>query len=550
MTKKIITRVTDQKFIIIIIITTILIISGMIFLNDVVVSIRMLELKAFLRDIDKKASDMSTVGMVSKFKLHKKLYEEKLNEDELNIEEYNITCRALSSEDHDDISVTKYKEIAPPILSIMNLVRLFLKKPPLEYILSNRENYKLALAYYTERQKKYNRALEIYDDLLSEDDIKADQIHIILLHQGYCLAIIGDYDKAKEKFLEIIKNFENEDVAITAARLLRFIEELEAEVRKVKESDDNPLIKSEKLYKLIAFKEALEILDKVVEEEDEELDKVQYLRARCYEETGEKETSVTIYQDIVDTSIEEKDYDSETAKQANRRILLVSTTEEEGEKIKELSIKNNELIADPDFQELLDTATKLETAFVEEEKKIKEMEKEESLKTEPTPEIKEESEEMVADRQDEEPGEEEIDFEEFLDDSLKSVEEKIDELIEEQEITPAPTLLPTPVPTQTRAKTRRTPIPTKSPEPTERTGPYSMPYLDEEGKVEKVEEYNEAGFLIRLKEFNDNGDMFKVTEYDEKTGEIDGYFVYEFDENGNPIKVYAYDADGNLKEDD
>ncbi|MBN2533731.1 MAG: tetratricopeptide repeat protein [Spirochaetales bacterium] len=555
MPKKFINLITDQKFILGIVLATLVILSGMIFLNDIVVSIRLLELKAYLRDIDKKASDMSTVGMVSKFKLHKKLYENKLNEDDLNKEEFNVTSRLLSSDDHDDIPFTKYRELAPPVLAVMNLIRLVLRKPPVEYILSNRENYKLTLAYYTERQKKYNRALEIYDDLLSEDGVKADQIHIILLHQGYCLSIIGDYDRAKEKYLEIIKNFENEDVAITAARLLRFIEELEAEVRKVKESDDSPLIKSEKLYKLIAFKEALEILDKVVEEDEKASDKVQYLRARCYEETGKKETSVTIYQDIVDNSIEEKHYESETAKQANRRILLISATEEEGEKIKELSIKNHELIADPDFQGLLDTAEKLETAFTEEEEKLKEMGKKEFPETGPTPGNKEESGETPSsDAQDEEPGKEitgkEQEFNEFLEDSLKNVEERIDQLIEEKEITPAPTPFPTPVPAQTKAKERRTPVPTNVPEPTEKKGPYSLPYLDDKGNVEKVEDYNETGVLTRVKEFNDSGKIFKLTEFNETTGEMKGYFVYEFDENGNPVKVYAYDADGNLIRDD
>ena len=218
MEKEIKTSPGDYKFLIIILCATFLIIIGMIFLNDIVVSIRMLELKTFLRDSDKKASDMSTVGMVSKFKLHKKLYENIINEDELNKKEYNTMYNTLSSEDHQDILLTKYQEIAPTILTVMNLIRICLRKPPIEFNRINKENIKLTLAYYTERQKKYNRALEIYNELLSEEDVDVDQIHIILLHQGYCLSIIGEYDRAKEKYLEIIKTFENEDVAITAAR--------------------------------------------------------------------------------------------------------------------------------------------------------------------------------------------------------------------------------------------------------------------------------------------------------------------------------------------
>jgi hypothetical protein len=424
-------------------------------------------------------------------------------------------------------------------------------------MLTNRENIMLTMAYFAERQKKYEEALKIYDDLLDNGEVDDNQTHIILLHQGYCLSIIGEYEKAKKKFLDIIKNFQNEDVAITAARLLRFLEELEEEVRKVKESDDNPITKSEKLYKLIAFKEALEILDKVVEEEDGISDKVDYLRARCYEETGEKETSVQIYQDIIDDSIEQQEYNSDIAKQANRRILLVSTTEEEGEKIKELSKKNNELISDPDFSELLNTATKLETAYKEEVRRINKVIEEETAEPTPVPEAQS-IETFVGDSEDDiETEEEDTDqgFEEFLEDSLKNVEEKIDKLIEEQSITPAPTPPPTRTPTPKRKQPRRTPVPTalvptpvvdvESPE-----GPYQKSIFDDQGKLSKVEQYSESGTLLRVKEFNEQGKISKVEQYDETSGEMIGYFMYEFDEEGNPIKIYAYDPEGNKIEED
>ena len=51
-----------------------------------------------------------------------------------------------------------------------------------------------------------------------------------------------------------------------------------------------------------------------------------------------------------------------------------------------------------------------------------------------------------------------------------------------------------------------------------------------------------------MKEFNDDGKISKVEQYDEVTGEMIGYFMYEFDEQGNPVKVYAYNSDGDLIE--
>jgi hypothetical protein len=129
MAGKIMTGIKDQFFLIIIITATIIILCCMVLLNDVVVSIRLLELQAFLRYIDKKASDMSTVGMVSKFKLHKELYENNISEDELNKEEYEIVYNLLGEDEHEEIVVTKYKEITPLVLAVMNGIRFFLQNP-------------------------------------------------------------------------------------------------------------------------------------------------------------------------------------------------------------------------------------------------------------------------------------------------------------------------------------------------------------------------------------------------------------------------------------
>jgi hypothetical protein len=143
-----ITFFKNQKFIIIIIISTIIIIGGMFVLNEVVVSIRMHELKVFLREINQKAMEMDQLGMVTKFKLHKGLYENRIDENEFSREEMNIAYLIVASEKRDELTLSQYREIAQPILLIINFLRMFLQKPPIQFIVDDAEDMDLAIAYY------------------------------------------------------------------------------------------------------------------------------------------------------------------------------------------------------------------------------------------------------------------------------------------------------------------------------------------------------------------------------------------------------------------
>ncbi|MBN1699158.1 MAG: tetratricopeptide repeat protein [Spirochaetales bacterium] len=526
----------NNKFIIIIILSTIVIIGGMFVLNEVVVSIRMHELRVFLREINKETMEMDELGMVTKFKLHRGLYENRIDENELSIEEMNIAYLITASEEPEGFTLSRYREIAGPILYIINFLRMFIQKPPIQYVAGPVENMDLAIAYYYERSKYYRKALEKYDAILARQNIDESELHIVLLHQGYCLSILGEYEEAKEKYLTIIRNFENEAVAITAAMLFRYLEEIMAEVKRVKESDESPLLKSEKLYKLIAFEEAIDILDKVTTEDKTSSEKVEYLKARCYEESGRKEESVKLYQSII-----QDNHESETAKLANRRILAVSVSEEESEKLRELSIKNNALIGDDSFGDLLDTAARISEYTENELQEISETqtgttdlpeatEIVTAVSIQQTPEPDLEKSDVEA---------EEKSFGQFIEDSIKIIDTEIEK--KEEEISKKETEVRTPVPTA--GPTPKKPSVTMNPEEEKR--PFTRSVRDADGDVVRIEYYNASGTITGIKHKDAEGRTYKVEQYDEK-GSLSGYFIYEFDENGNPEKVYAYDSDGNL----
>jgi tetratricopeptide (TPR) repeat protein len=597
-------RIARNKFLILLVISMAAILAGMYFLNDIVLSIRMIELEGFLKAINREASQVDELGMVSKYKLHLSLYNEEIDEKKFDEEELETVYLATSFEVQSKTSTLKYSGVSEGIMWIINLLRMPLGKPPIQTAIDNPTDTELTLAYYFERNKNFRRALDIYKQALDGKIIAENKIPIVLLHEGYCQSLIGNYTDAKSVFISIIKDYNDENIAITAALMLRYLETIQSEVSKVRESGDSGVVKSEKLYRLIAYNDAIEVLQKIVPQNKKEELQISFLNARCLEETGKSEESVKLYQGIV-----LGDSGSDAAKMANRRLLIMASVDDEGENIKELAKKNNELIKDEEFDRMIETSDKVDanrdqlapvyksriTAQIEED--IKESDSNQSAGS-----LR---------------GNEETRLDEFIDNSIRSIDEKtghnpVSETTQPEPspkqseapiITPTPAISAAPAPVATPVpafipttesivpatpesiKTATPDItsspsaaPTMEPSPNPATSPTSIPtpeVLPTPNASPTTEPTNEptpvqtptitpgitpapeptmfvtpAPSAEPGKPFSRNfkdekGNIYKTEMYD-ANGALEKTIVYEFDEDGNPIGIKVYDKNGNL----
>jgi tetratricopeptide (TPR) repeat protein len=498
-----------NKFPILIIVATVFILAGMYFLNDIVLSIRMIELESFLREINREASQVDELGMVSKYKLHLDLYSNAIDEGKFDEEELKTVYLATSFEVQSNIPATKYESISEPVMWIINVFRAFLGKTPIRAAIENETDTELTLAYYFERNKHFRKALSIYEDALSAKKIVESKVAIVLLHEGYCRSLIGEYDKAKAIFVAIIRKYNNENIAITAALMLQYLETLQSEVNKVKQSGESDKIKSEKLYRLIAYEDALAVLEKIVPQNKKEADQIAYLNARCLEETGKTEESATVYQQIVQNG-----QDPDIAKMANSRLLIMGSADDEAKKLKDLAQKNNEVIGDKGFDRLLETSNRVEENReqldpVNKKNIAEEIRKERVSGNTATGSAK--SKNNI--------DKEKLDI--FVDESMKEINNKIDNKKGSPTIAPKPTtpLVPTPKPT-----TRQ--LPTEAIARTQTAEP-GVPY---------TQNYQDA-----------NGNIYKSAVYD-ANGNLEKTIVYEYDDKGNAVKIKVYDKNGNPEE--
>lgn len=488
-------KIKGQLFLFIIILLSIIIIITMLFLNDMVYNVRLLELKAFLQEINRMNSNVDYLFLVAKYKLHKELYENKIKYLDLDKEELKVAVLLSNFQKQNELVLHKYDKTSAPIFYVLNFLRFFFNKPPLHQIINNPVDEELVIAYYFERNNNYKNALKLYDGLVNKYKLTIDKKLIVILHEGFCNAIIGEYAKAKDKYLYIIKNYNNEEIAITAAILLRYLENFQGEIEKIKKSNMPDIDKSENLYKIIAFKDAIEILDNVQSNNQNELEKVNYLKARCLEETDQKEESIKTYQKIID-----ENHKSEYAKYSNQRLLIISSIDMDGSTLKKLSIENNKLINDPSFNEILEYSNKLEDDGINEIIYNKKNDYSDEINN------------LFS----------KSDMNDFIETSIKTIENK--KAVDSKETNKTVDIkdgrknkINITVPKKSKAKSNL--IEKKIYENKNKKGPYIIEYRDLNDVIYRIESYNENDKLLN-------------------------FFIYEYDEDGRIIRVIGYNGDG------
>lgn len=331
--------------------------------NDVNIHIRLREIRIFLQNSNRDENNLDHIGLVMKYRQQKELYENRITDENISITESRVNS-ILSSGDktEQDARDEKYSYLTIPVLYSINLIRRVIGIPAIGEMKENEINLKLEAAYYYERNKDYKKAIDFYDQLLGENAAERHLVAGMILHQGFCYSIIGDYKIARTKYLKIINDYGDTNAAPTAAMLLKYLEGFKAEIDRIINTEKDSPEKAEKLFKLIAYSESLEILKRIEKTATpSDLKKILYLKGRSLEEAGESDRALEIYQQIIKDNPK-----SGYAASANRRIFIVGSLIQDGDKIKKISIENNKVIKDDTLEKMADEETKFQT----EEKKL------------------------------------------------------------------------------------------------------------------------------------------------------------------------------------
>ena len=352
------------------------IVSLMMFLNDVNLHIRIKELRLYMQKSTREDNNIDHIGLVMKYRIQKKMYESQLHQDEADVIEARVNSILSKTTADRKVSMERYQYVSIPSLFIINLFRKITNKEPIQNVWDDTANIYLAIAYYYERNNCFARALDIYARALKKETYNTNTMASIILHEGYCHSIMGNYKVARNRYLYVIKNYGDKPVAITALILLKYLEGFRSELVHVLKYEKDSLDKSEKLCKLIAYREALGVISKIENKSNpHDRPRIMYIKGVCLEGLSEKEKAIDSYQNIVVENIE-----SPYARLANRRIYIAGSLATNGEKLKNLAVRNNREIRDPVFDKMVDQETRLRLPEEEENAAIfqEELAKEES----------------------------------------------------------------------------------------------------------------------------------------------------------------------------
>ncbi|MEM7181223.1 MAG: hypothetical protein AAF518_09945 [Spirochaetota bacterium] len=233
---------------------------------------------------------------------------------------------------------------------VINGVRFLSLKNMLRLSNDLQELVKLQFAFYLERTRKFSSASKKYLELEKKFKKDSSDYAFVLLHQGFCLAMRGETEKALVKLYKTEELFPGTHFGENARILITLLLEGKRQRSRINKEFQDDKRRAVALYQAGQYKQALAILNSMPERTQKE----NLMRARSLEEMGNTSKAVQAYIDLV-----QKSEDPEMAKQANRRLLMIGSIYEKNKELTDYSKKNAQEMGDLDIVKKVEVGTKL-----------------------------------------------------------------------------------------------------------------------------------------------------------------------------------------------
>lgn len=321
----------------------------LLLINEVVIAIRLNELRSSLQDIDRSEGSIDSIGLVATYEIHKKLFENRMAQDEADAIEQRINSLAVHPRDTGPRADPIVSAISRPALAIINVNRTILGKPPLAFRRGDDPGLvTVDLAYYYERNFHFKKAVELYERSLSDYNLNRSIRAGVLLHEGYCHALSGNAPKARERYQTVIDKYGNESSAITATILLGYLEGFRLAREKALSGAGDPLQTSQNLVNLLAYEQALSLLTTAERgARPEDAPRIRYFMGRCYAGMGDTAKAAEHYARAITSSPS-----SPYAAYSNRRLFIMASSAGD-EAAQKMSMELNRLVEDPVLKKMI-----------------------------------------------------------------------------------------------------------------------------------------------------------------------------------------------------
>lgn len=249
-------------------------------------------------------------------------------------------------------------------LAAVSGARLLLLKSPPDVADDYRTTVLMRYAFYLERNRRYPNAIERYNDLLKTIGDGQSDVHAFAhLHLGYCLASIGEMENARSQLRLVDELYPATHFSDTARTLLALLEEGQRRRERIQAEASAPLERARGLFQNGQCPAALAAFEAAAQTGPALSPMDRYRRALCLEETGAANAAIDDYRALAAQSA-----DVETARLANRRLLIIGIYYEGGRDLTEQAGRRAYALGDDAAaREITSVATLRQSAQVLEE---------------------------------------------------------------------------------------------------------------------------------------------------------------------------------------
>jgi len=327
-------------------------------LNEIMITIRLKELAASLRRIDREEGSIDHIALVATYEIHKKLFENRISQEKADELENRINSLFIRSRQNHTSIDSIHAWLMAPAAGIINFNRMVLGKQPLSpRDGDNTGGTALDQAFYYERNMHFKKAIGLYEKIMAEQKLPAGITAGVLLHQGYCYALSDIPEKARASYMKILDEYISESSAVTAEILLRYLDGFAVARIKILAGASRPLEQSEKLVNLLAYEQALAVLESLETTAGPDMvDSIRYFKARCHAGLGNTSQAVENYLRVITRSPR-----SPYAKYSNRKLFMLGTQTGNSE-VRELAAELNNRIKDPVLEGMINDTETLKTS--------------------------------------------------------------------------------------------------------------------------------------------------------------------------------------------
>lgn len=323
-----------------------LLLAVTVFFNIGVIDIRMQEMSYLIGKVAAQQDVPMSLGIVAKYELIKQrmLYGEQ-NENNYELEA-KIQCLISGDQYVKQESVWKTKAYRVPVRLLLNTIRFAIGKP----IISLKEEDKilnvLEIGYFWERNRKYQEAITIYNQVLAKPGIQPDLQSAVMIHKAFCHSLLSEYDISKSTYERVISMFPNTDAGVLSWKLLDFIESMEKQRNTLEKKGLSDFEKAKQFYLVMDYRNSVKYYSIFLQENAVSPKKYEALfyKGRSHEELGEGEEAIMTYQRVI-----KDDATRQWAKQANRRMLMIGEFYDQKKQISDEAKKQLAAYKDQNF---------------------------------------------------------------------------------------------------------------------------------------------------------------------------------------------------------